>query len=248
LLVKELSENHPFSKTAIACLAAVIMAVSVGGIYLGYRSGATWPSSNSWATLLPPGNSSTSESSGIQSDGLDLALSLNVSTITAGQYVNISVWEVNSLGRNNGVTVPVNASSRLPAFSFPAPGMELAPCPDPMMQVIYRGYYTVSNISRASPLMLYFGLATAGCPETHYSASYTFAPDSSSIIWANLAPQTDINSIVVSGYYEGTTTCEANNDMQTTICPAFHQFSAGIYTIAAGDTWSALDLLYLTVA
>lgn len=249
--MKDVTKKQTFPKATIAYVAVIIAIVGIGGAFIRYDSSSQTGVSTStiakqsWLTFVPSANTTTATSSGVRSDNLDLAMNLSASSITSGQYVSINLWEVNSLSTPNTMNVPVNSSTSIPSLSFPAPGMQLAPCPDPFMPAIYQGYYTASNISQASALMLYFTLG-ASCPATHYASSYTFSSASDSILLNN-EPNTGVNSLSINGYFQGTTSCQQDNNTVTATCPAFHSFPAGTYTIAGGDTWGALDILYLTV-
>jgi len=250
------------SKVTIAYVVALISIIAATAAYVKYSASSNFTSpkvsdslqnsdqqysSISLASLIPQ-NSSTSTSSALRPDGLNLVISTNASELATGETLNISVWEVNPSPNTISLSVTPNASNpRFPLWSYPAPGMQLAPCLDAMMPAVYPGYYTAANISEAIALRLYFTLG-ASCPISHYALTYSFAPQSDSILLGD-QPNTYVASVVVKGYFlQGTDNCLQDNGTVTASCPYLVPFPPGTYTIAGGDLWGGLDFLYLRVA
>ena len=200
---------------------------------------------SSTSTVTVPANSSLASSSGKGWDNLDLVLQINSSQITSGQGVTVSVYDFNTLNSNDTVNLPRNSTNGQVLSEYPAPGLTLAPCPDPMMPGIYKGAYTASNISSAVPLQI-FPPVGASCPSSgHFMQSVKFAPRSANIIGLGEYVSTNtFNGYWITGLNNN---CVGDNASYTGVCPYEVPFTTGTYTVVGGDQWGDLAILYLTV-
>ncbi len=189
--------------------------------------------------ILPASATSTDSST-----GLTLGLSLNATTIRSGQTVNFSASEYNTLPTMDNVTA---------ANDWPLHGLSLGLCGmvnEPFGMVVFRGYYAKSNVTSASPLMLYQLNAMTSCPAIFSVISrYSFYPGSSKAqIWGSCDPEPcqadDLSGPPISASNQ-------INGFWSTI--PYLQWSypsalpSGVYTVAAGDEWGQLVLLHFVV-
>jgi len=169
---------------------------------------------------------------------LELRLALNTTSIRSGQAVNISMSEFNPLSQPNNVTA---------LRAWPIEGLSLGPCGTtnyPMGMEVFSGYYTASNVSSARSLPL-DPPGIYNCPMILSSVgSYSFHPLSSEAdVYGSCTagPCLTLNvtsATLVSGYWASGFLTNGT----------FRALSPGTYTIAAGDEWGTLALLYITVS
>ena len=183
--------------------------------------------------LLPMVPGSTTTASGTTSksvgsaDGLELTLRISGTQIPTGGSVTINVTETNTL------STALNISA---GRSWPVTGLRMNACYSsvyPFGVAVYQGRYTKDNVSAAKPLNLY---PLVPCPLLlRYISGYDFSPnsDSAMVLPGSGFPMRMSAAVVASGNY-------TSGAMQT-------GFSPGEYTLAAGDEWGALVLLYFTV-
>jgi len=169
-------------------------------------------------------------------DGLALSLSVNLTDLQPGQGVTITVDEQNTLAEVNNVPA---------ADDWPLEGLSLGPCGRvnyPVGIAVFKGYYTSSNITGATPLKLYNPDAVYHCPMILASiTAYEFQPSSDvASIFGSCDPNpciTDIKmnpDVAAEGYWSGSPT-------------EFSNFSPGVYTVAGGGEWGALAILHFVV-
>ena len=156
----------------------------------------------------------------------------NSSTIAATRYLNASVYLVALISTAKvtnsyiGFSLeyffanPTNQNVTLQSiWKFPAPGMINGACVPAALPALYSGFYSRSNISEAKLLPI---TETGGgdCSQQTHGAQFTFLKNST-----NFSNSPTENSFPV---YMG-------------------DFSPGIYTVAVGDQWGDLVLLYVTL-
>lgn len=174
-------------------------------------------------TTTGPGPTSASTSS---ADGLRLTLRISGTQISTGGSITINVTETNTLATALNISAGKN---------WPATGLRMSPCYTsvyPFGVAVYQGHYTKVNISTAKPLNIYPLLL---CPLLfRYISGYYFAPNSdSAMVLPGSTPSIHMTSgVAASGNYTGSTK---------------NGFNPGEYTVAAGDEWGALVLLYFAV-
>lgn len=191
-------------------------------------------SSSQTITVSPPGVNSAASNS---ISGLSLSLSLDSATYQPGQFVNITVDEVNMLKKTNNVSAAGN-------WAFP--GFSVGPCGTlnyPFGIAIFQGYYTAGDLSTLKPLKLDNPNAVYPCPMILADIStYTFqsSGDTADVFQLGgiepvLTEQMN-TQIHPTGYWTG-----SPNGTLTGFAP-------GVYTVVAGDEWGALVVLHFTVS
>ncbi len=155
--------------------------------------------------------------------------------------MNVTMSEYNSRAEMNNVTH---------SDTWPVQELGIGPCGPinyPTGVAIFNGYYTSSNITAAKALTLY----TPGiynCPAIFSVSSYLFYPmNSTAVVYGSCSPgpcfTTSISvSLTFGGYWTGTIPIGALSG------GTFQAFPRGHYTVAAGDEWGQLDLLYFVVS
>ncbi len=174
------------------------------------------------------------------SSRLRFTLSMNSSTLSTGQPVEIEISEQNTLLLTNTV-----ASSH----DWPITGLSLSPCGIlnyPMGFAIFKGYHLQNDLPSADRLDLY-GPGVYFCPLILFGiSSYTFAPgsDSASI---NAGPSPN-PSFTIPIQSQGTFNGYWSSSIPYLSSPTFHSFSPGVYTIVGGDEWGDLLVLHFVVS
>ena len=164
------------------------------------------------------------------SNGLQLTLSVNTSTFSQGESIQIVANEYNTMSTANNVAAENN---------WGISGLALGPCKNIFVQpfgvALFQGRFTAQNISQATALEIY---PRVPCPLfIRQITGYLFLPDS---INAAVLPGGDISApTAMSG--EVTITSIFTQGTQS------HPLDTGIYTIVAGDEWGAVEFLYVNV-
>jgi hypothetical protein len=205
----------------VCCLISLL----VGGIS-GCASGSTTTGTTTTESTTTGPTTATAQSS----NGLQLRASVNVTSLTSGEALQVSVSEYNTLAITNNVTAEK---------SWGVNGLFLGACPNVYVQpfgvALFQGRYTAQNVSQATPLSIF---APAACPMyVRLITGYVFLPQS---INAAVLPGGDLTTgtpmsanITVNGVYtEGTQSYPLN---------------PGLYTVVAGDEWGTLEFLYISV-
>lgn len=213
-------------------VAAVVVALVVGALLL-YPSGPGAPGTTSSSGYA---SSSTSAPS---SNGLQLRLALNASTLAPGSPLGISVSEFNTRSTTNNVTK---------AGLWAVQGLSLGACDTegysvyPFGVAVYQGRYTGANLSQATPLEVY---PVVPCPMLlRLVTGYLFQPTSDlAVILPSASNGTTLlqpmsANVTVRGTYPASPLANA------TLQP----LSPGVYTVAAGDEWGTLATLQFSVS
>lgn len=216
-------------KSVGVAVATVVVIVAVATTALFYLPGG--PGATSSSTT----NTSSSTAAG-SAKGLQLRLSLSATSLAEWGTLGISVSEFNTQTTPNNVTK---------AQDWAVTGLSLGPCATegysiyPFGVAVYKGAYTGSNISEASPLNIY---PTVACPMLiRLVTGYLFQPlnDSAVILPSNGASPTPMRrAVAVNGTY-----AVARVPLESSLQP----LGPGVYTVAAGDEWGALVTLQFTV-
>jgi hypothetical protein len=163
---------------------------------------------------------------------------LDSATYQPGQGITIILDEVNTLPIMNNIPKSDNW-----AYDH----FRRGPCDfiSPFGAAIFRGDYTASNFSTASPLTIYDPHATLLCPTNAPVISYSFEPSSDT---ANVIEDSKYDQgnnlqhfkyeFTIRGYWPDD---DYNSDSKLTI------FEPGVYTVVAGDEWGALVVLHFKV-
>jgi len=215
---------------SVAVIAVAFIAIAVLASVV-FANDPNNPGFGDVPNSLAPSISSTNAATALR-----LGLSLNATTIRSGQTVNFSVSEYNTLAVMNNVS----ASS-----SWPLKGLEVGPCGnlrEPFGIAVYRGYQSRSSVSSASAVS-FIEPRVFHCPLILSSISqYSFYPDGyKAQIWGSCTPEPcgsveAISNIPLNGYWNSVFATSYHTD-----------FPPGIYTVAAGDEWGQLVLLYFVV-
>lgn len=235
------------SFSAIAVILAV--SISLGIAYLPQGLGG-----NNSSTFQVPSYILSSLKTSTQTTnstlGLEFALSINSTEMRPGEVLNITDSISNILPKVNDVSGASNwALQTLQNFSS-----EPFPCPSYASFQIFQGHYTSANISSAGPLQLYpSGIGFPSCPLLQ-RPYFLFQP-SSNLASVFLSPQPNFNITFrmggpsyIRGNYSAGQCVNISAIGQVPIPPtSTPPFSSGVYTIAAGDEWGQLAILYFVV-
>ena len=176
------------------------------------------------ATTTPSTTTTQSE------NGLQLQASVNTTTLTPGEALQINVSEYNTLSIDNNVKAATN---------WGVNGLAIGACPNinvlPFGVAVFQGKYNAQNISQGIPLELF---AAVPCAQLmRLITGYDFLPVSNN---AAIMPGGDLSS---------PTSMSATETVNGTYTQGFQltPLSAGMYTVVAGDEWGNLEFLYISV-
>ena len=219
------------ASTIAVVVAFLVIAAAASAVFASDPNNPTGPSARSFSVFT------TSQADA--ATGLTLGLELNATTITSGQTIELTASEYNSLPTMNNVTG---------ASDWPIKGLGVSVCGtvnDPFGIAVFRGYYTASDISSAKALQRYPPYGLTSCPMILSEISqYQFYPKSSRMqIWGSCSPElcqvvNATASLSVNGFWTGVPIIAYNVHMS---------LAPGVYTVAAGDEWGQLVLLYFAV-
>ena len=178
----------------------------------------------SGSTNTTPGLTSASATS---ADGLRLTLQISGMAISHGGSVTVNVTETNVNSK------PLNEST---ATKWPVVGLRMNACYAsvyPFGVAVYEGHQTLGSIASAVRLNIY---PLVPCPLLiRYISGYYFQAASSSavVLPGNGTPLPMSAGVQVAGNY-------TTGETRTILTP-------GEYTVAAGDEWGSIVLLYFVV-
>jgi len=160
------------------------------------------------------------------SSRLRFTLSMNLSTLSTGQPVEIEIGEQNTLLLTNTVAS---------GHDWPITGLSLNPCGTlnyPIGFAIFKGYHLQNNLPSTDRLDLY-GPGFSFCPLILFGInSYVFAPGSDlASINAGCSPNPCFAIPIQS---RGSFTGFWSDSIPYLSTPTFHSFSPGVYTVARG--------------
>ena len=236
----------------VTSVIAVIIALGIGlGAY--YLVPPTAQATTTTITILPASSQSVN-----QTAGLRLQISINASTIVDNPSLNssetilVSIAEYNVLPELNNVTAGNN---------WPIGNLSVGGCGsiDPFGIAVFEGYYTSTNISKASSMNLFEVLS---CPVEPSPEYYVFEPNSNSAtiisypLYISIAPngttttnhqtysmQLITDNISLNGYC-----CRDVPVGGGAFTFGLIPFAAGTYTLAGGDGWGNLIIFHFTVS
>lgn len=182
-------------------------------------------------------NSNNVNSASISStNGLNLSLSTDATTYQTGQEISITVDEKNTLSTQNNVPS---------AYKWPTSGLSLSPCGTnsfPFGVAIFHGDYTATDVSTATPLVLYNPNELPPCPVIPAITAYDFLPSSD---LATEIVDNEFNSQAIAMNQSVTVTYYWNGNGKNV---TQRDFEPGIYTVAGGDEWGNLVVVHFTVS
>lgn len=215
----------------IATVIVALVAVSIFGAYVAIAFGTSQTASQPLPVSLSSLNKKATSTN--TDTGLQLQLSIDSIQLKRGQSIGATVTLYNPLETDNNVSA---------SHSWPINGLSISPCGtmnEPIGLALFQGYYTTRNISEATPLSLY-SPGAYNCPSILSPGYYLFQPMSDSAIIGSdpslQAPSPITASLGANGTWTG-----SGAGVQ-------HQlFPPGIYTVAAGDEWGDVVILYFVV-
>jgi rhodanese-related sulfurtransferase len=231
--VSKLDKNKQYlvyCATGIRGAAATQIMTSLGFKYVQNMAGGITAWMQAGYPITQPATTASTTTSVQSTDGLQLQVAVNATSLTPGENLQISVGEYNTLTTANSVSSGKN---------WGVSGLSLGACSNTYVQpfgvALYQGHYTAQNISQATSLEIY---ARVPCPNyIRMITGYDFLPDS---INAAVMPGGDVSSptsmsanVIVGGIYT----------QVTQLTPLV----SGDYTVVAGDEWGALEFLYIIV-
>lgn len=174
------------------------------------------------------------------SSGLRLTLSMNSSTLSTGEPVEIEISEQNTLLLTNTVAS---------GHDWPITGLSLGPCGTlnyPMGFAIFKGYHLQNDLPTTDRLDLY-GPGVYLCPLILFRInSYVFAPGSDlASINAGCSPNPCFTIPMKS---TGSFTGSWSGSIPYLSSSTFHSFSPGVYTVVGGDEWGDVLVLHFVVS
>lgn len=242
----------------IAVLMTAFVAIELNGLYLPHHSSSA---SNTSTISSEQASEPRSFSSGISSDGLQLRVALNSTSIASNGAISVEIQLVNTLNQNVSVVVPpgnqtidlLNQTlSNLNYYDFVC---ALNPSHFLVDFNLFEGHYTAGNISEAgTPLQVGVPMEPAACAVEYYPVAFTFLPngvvavEGAGIVNANIDATTTycgpnpppenggncgLGQGLVGYWLNGVST---QGDLNFT-SPAFTYFPPGEYTLLAYDAW-----------
>jgi len=217
-------------KNEIAAVVLVVaIIVSAGAGYLVGVANQHAATSVSTTTLTKEATTATSTVQGLQ-----LLASVRPSSLAVGQNVTIVAEVYNSLQTN----VTINAGEITNPSQEPC-GLGVVPTGIR----VYSGHYTFTNLSAASPLLLYNDSLAVPCFVV-FNNTYTFQPNSDNATVSSLGASIKWvanETISLSGYW--TTGLVAGPSSKL-----FSQnFEPGPYTVLVFDAWGQQLIEYFEV-
>jgi rhodanese-related sulfurtransferase len=163
-------------------------------------------------------------------NGLQLQISINATSLTPGEPLQIAISEYNALSTGNNVAAATN---------WKVNGLTIGACPNinmlPFGVAVFQGSYNDQNISQGTPLKLF---GAVPCPQLmRLITGYDFLPNSNN---AAIMPGGDIATPTPMATTE---TVNGTYSQGFQLTP----FPTGTYTVVAGDEWGTLEFLYFTV-
>lgn len=170
--------------------------------------------------------------------GLQLALTLNSTTVPFGETIQIGLDERNALPIPNNVTAATDWPN-IEGLLMVGP-KSACPIRDSVGYAILPGFYTAENASGVTnePLEQFF----ASCPFFESGTSYLFQPMSDNAtftIGPNTVRAETNGDFDIRGYY-----LTSDGGIGTD----FHPFPPGTYTVVAGDEWGEMVIQHFTVS
>ena len=221
---------RPDLKNGIAAIALVLAIIVSAGV--GYLGGVANQHTTTVSTTTLPQETVTKINT---VPDLQLFASVKPSDIAAGQNVTVVA------GVYNPLRTSVTVSAR--AISNPAQG----PCGLGVIPTgirVYSGHYAFTNLSSATPLLLYNASLIFHCPAL-FNNTYTFQPNSANATVSYLGTSTKWvanETISLSGYW--------TTGLLTGPNPGyiFRKFGPGSYTVVVFDAWDQQLLVYFEVS
>jgi hypothetical protein len=253
---RRLRIRRAIGKSSIAVVVVAMAVVAAVGIAMVL------------AQLTPHTGETTSTVT--SANGVELQASINVSTITEGQGLGISVTVFNNLTEINSVPAGNNwAIQGFPIAVWPPCNFIL-----PIEFVVLKGDYGINALEAMATGSAVEIAVPNVCMEGSSVTHIVFMPKSSYAILHGPGPQGggsgyDPNQVVgsadlaskftINGYWDYPLTYADSQDLQTPVTGgvqfqfpevgpvAAHSFVSGVYTLAVADEWGQVVILHFTV-
>jgi hypothetical protein len=235
-------------------VAVVLIVLVAGSLGVGYLAGSA--NHQSVTTIQNVyGNiaecDAASSCSAQNPRGLVLTLSLNTTTVLSSGTFMLRISEFNPTTRGFNLTLATGwVLGTLPSFYVCYSG------DPPYGASIFRGYYTLQNISSAQPVQVYGGPQPSCHPSFDGPLIAFLAPPNSSI---GAAYQNLNHSVILEPFsavvyaIDGTTVMMSNpsvnnGEPEPTGVYSLRSSQPAVYTVVGGDEWSDLVLLHFSVS
>jgi hypothetical protein len=225
---------------AVLLVVLVVVAAVVGGYFLGVsnpRTSTVTTAAASYGILADCGFETSC--SAVNPSGLLLTLSINTTSVRSNGSFLLRVSEINPTSHFVNLTKSSNwFLNSLPLFWMCSP--------DVYGVAIFRGYYTLQNISSAKNIILY-NTNELFCPElSSVIGSFSVPPSySQECFLHNGTMICSIDRLATSVYaIQGGTLKTGNESSQVY---SLQSSEPGVFTIAAGDEWGTFALLHFFV-
>jgi hypothetical protein len=250
------------SRGKIIVALAVIVLVLAGALVLVLAA----PHSITTALGAQSDCGFTTICAAMSAPGIQLVLTIDSDILRPNDSFTLNVAEFNTLSVTNNVTTA--SQWKLSELSGWGCGPDSGWLPNGV--ALFKGYYTLSNLSSASPIQF---LPTGYCPPDYIfnatggitgelinMTSYAFQPESDNASFAGYYCPSSSSSLCVSpespafgAFYpqvmSGYASISATNCVSPNENPCFGDISTATstYTLVVGDEWGALVLLHFSV-
>jgi hypothetical protein len=217
--------------TWVVVLVVAALAVAASVFVVEGGTGALQTSS----THTTSSSLTTSTSAKSPASGLELSVTLNITDVSPGRGVAVTVDE------ENPGDAPLNVSA---SADWPIQGLAVGPCGPlnyPVGLAVLRGNYDVANVSSAKALQVYRP-GIAACPMILSgigSFEFQASGDNATIFGGcqssgggGCLSETINSTVSFDGYWNG---------------GALTSFQSGVYTVVAGDEWGGIAMLHFVV-
>ena len=251
MITNLVTTRSAISRYIIALAAIVtILVAAVGATALVAYSGIR---ATAWATTVSP-------------NGIEVVASVNSTTISVGQTLNISISLFNTLPTVNNVTTSTDDWNirGFPVAIWPPCSNDL-----PIEFSLVKGDYSSGQLMAMNGI--YKNQSAYGCAESDAVQNVAFQPSSShvnltALVGVNnnlrsrtIGPYDLVTNFTVNGYWWYPITAADAGDLNTPVPGGFNfvypeasptdstPFVPGVYTLAIGDEWGQMVLIHFTV-
>jgi hypothetical protein len=203
--------------------------------------------------------------SNVSQQGLQLELSLNSTSISAGRALEIEAFLLNALPTENAVNTAIDWMPRgIPLAVWPVCDFEM-----PFEFLVLKGNYSLAQLRISDGMELQYVCTETASVDTvtfmpnSYAANLTLTGGPTSTTWKD-GPYAIAAHFSIAGYWDPINQTEAGQDPSPVISPpqgapdsgfeypqtfalAQHLFVPGIYTVAVSDEWGDAVLLHFQV-
>ncbi len=159
-------------------------------------------------------------------NAISIGASLTPTEAAQNQTIKVTVSDRNNLRFADGLPISDN---------FRVQNLSSSPCGGlfPFAVAVFQGRYDLGNISYAKPIEIFDDFSAYFCPAMIFTNTFTFKAQQ------NVTRQVDLN-----GYWTAGETQHPGGGVSEGV---LHPFLPGEYTLAAGDEWGHVQILYFQV-